>query len=138
MFSQSGTNTPISSGFNAVQYHEQLGETVTWIKDWYTPNLSNTSSDDAIAESVKLKGWFKTNINHKNTASLNANPHDTLDLNEWKYYKDVPITDHSNRSPSSVSNFVKDEEESKGMVSNKELESAIKFSSEEGQISGLG
>ncbi|EGW35161.1 uncharacterized protein SPAPADRAFT_48195 [Spathaspora passalidarum NRRL Y-27907] len=106
MFSKSGTNTPIPGGvahINKIQYHEQLDETITWIKDWYSPNLSNDLSDDAINDSVRLKGWYKTNINHKNGNSLAYNPDDVLNLNEWKYYTESTSMTDSNQSSSSDS-----------------------------------
>lgn len=138
MFSQSGTNTPIPSNVNVVQYHEQLGETVTWVKDWYSPNLTSNSSEDGISDSVRLKGWFRTNMNHKNSSSLSYSHQDVLDLNQWRYHKTSIHAVESTNSVSDSTGLVDTNEESQAKVSSKELESAIKFSAEEGLISGLG
>ncbi|RLV92546.1 hypothetical protein JA1_003084 [Spathaspora sp. JA1] len=124
MFSKSGTNTPVPGGATAsnlhkIQYHEPLDETITWIKDWYCPNLSNDLSDDAINDSVRLKGWYKTNINHKNGNVL-YNPDDVLNLNDWKYYRDTPMSkETSGQTSSEDSNMDIDEV--------KKLGAAIKY-----------
>lgn len=107
MFSKSGTNTPNpGASYNKVQYHEQLDETITWIKDWYSPNLSIDLSEDPMNDAVRLKGWYKTNINHKSHKHpLNYNPVDALDLNEWRYYKESEQTEgNSNNNSSGSSN----------------------------------
>lgn len=143
MFSHSGTQTPVSASYqqqlqphqlqNKVQFHEQLDETITWINDWYSPNLINNSnvkeinysksgqfvsysvdtnkthqgqsnrvsainnfeeesSTPAINDSVRLKGWHRTNLNHKqgdnNENSNNLNPNDVLDLTKWRYFNE--------------------------------------------------
>ncbi|KAG7665461.1 uncharacterized protein J8A68_001149 [[Candida] subhashii] len=126
MFSKSGTNTPNpSSSINKIQYHEQLDETITWIKDWYSPNLSTDplSQEDAMNDAVRLKGWYKTNINHKNSKNqLTYNPVDTLDLNQWRYYKEIDNTS-TNIDNDSSTNETNDD----NMEIDKELGSAIRF-----------
>ncbi|KAK6200095.1 uncharacterized protein RJT21DRAFT_40256 [Scheffersomyces amazonensis] len=161
MFSNSGTSTPVLSNntttmqYNINPHHEPLDDTVTWVKDWYSPALTTSAQDDgtSLVESVKLKGWFKTNLNHKKPNRNNYNPNDILDLNQWKYYKGVPITDHSRKS--SIVDIIdgnsndSDEEYSNRNInkignlgeessSTAELAAAISFKNDEGQISGLG
>ena len=144
MFSHSGTQTPVSASYqqqsqphqlqNKVQFHEQLDETITWINDWYSPNLINNNtirdanynksgqfvhysvdtnkghqghsnrvstinnfeeenSTPAVNDSIRLKGWHRTNLNHKHGESNehynNLNPSDVLDLNKWRYFNEV-------------------------------------------------
>ncbi|KAK6460655.1 hypothetical protein DFJ63DRAFT_320802 [Scheffersomyces coipomensis] len=157
--------------------HEPVDDTVTWVKDWYSPTLvSSQSKDDdstaSLVDSIKLKGWVKTNLNHKllnqSSSSSNSNvynPNDILDLNQWKYYNGVPITDHSRKSSivDRVLDNDDDEEDDEGSNANnndedieddeddtmsfmetdnyiatsKELKSAISFKNDEGHISGL-
>lgn len=122
MFSASGTNTPIP--FNAnTPFHEQLGETVTWIRDWYSPNLDLES--ETTIDTVKLKGWYKTNINHKNNPSIKLSVDDTLDLESWKYLPPIQVVVEE-KPPT------KEEKEAKD-----DLKTAISEETEEGGISGL-
>lgn len=53
-------------------FHVQLGENVTWVNDWYSFDNAN------------LKGWVKTNVNHKSGVKLE--PTDIIDLSKWKYH----------------------------------------------------
>lgn len=86
MFSHSQSQTPIPT---QGQYHEKLAETVTWVKDWYIPQLP--SSSESIPQSIRLKGWFKTNINHKSSTQLRLSSDDVIDLSSWKYIKDTIV-----------------------------------------------
>ncbi|ODV77552.1 uncharacterized protein CANTADRAFT_23667 [Suhomyces tanzawaensis NRRL Y-17324] len=122
MFSASGTNTPIPGG--AAAYHDQLGENVTWVKDWYNPATSYDANGEGTLDTIRLKGWFKTSTSHKNNASVKLEANDVLDLSQWKYFKEVKVE----QKP----------EEVKEVKVDKDLESAISFNKDEGQISGLG
>ncbi|RCK55899.1 hypothetical protein Cantr_05785 [Candida viswanathii] len=166
MFSQSGTQTPVPSSqhgnqLQKIQFHEVLGETVTWVNDWYLPNLSNSPSrhidtttaattgaaaaaaaaavlsqaglaeDDsatpAISDSIRLKGWHKTNINHKQSSNV-LNPNDILDLSKWKYFKDpVAETEEDKTSNGAEITEVKKEEHVVGGGSGGVLGEVISF-----------
>lgn len=131
MFSQSGTQTPVPSSqhgnqLQKVQFHEVLGETVTWVNEWYLPNLITSSNlgesnvivnqpsleDDsatpAISDSIRLKGWHKTNINHKQSNNV-LNPNDILDLSTWKYFK-TPMVDETQIPSNGTETPIKKEE----------------------------
>lgn len=121
MFSHSQSQTPIPSG---IQYHEKLAETVTWVKDWYTPQL--TLNTENVPNLIRLKGWYKTNINHKAGTSLRLSEDDVLDLSNWKYGHSTPqevnvVDNQVNHTP----------------VTN-ELKEALVMKNEEGEIRGLG
>lgn len=131
MFSASGTNTPIPYNANT-PFHEQLGETVTWIRDWYSPNLDLES--DSTIDTVKLKGWFKTNINHKNDPSIKLSINDTLDIEKWKYLPPVEKKVVVEAEEKKVEADEKVEEETE---LSKELLSAISMETDEGGIAGL-
>ncbi|WLF77136.1 hypothetical protein PVL30_000845 [Lodderomyces elongisporus] len=110
MFSQSGTGTPVpTNAKNApVPIHDTIGDSVTWVYDWYSPNF-NEANTGAIVMSktgresteiqylnnnnigpLQLKGWFKTNHNHKSGfAKYDQDANATLDLTEakWQYMR---------------------------------------------------
>lgn len=111
MFSVSGTSTPVPN-FITVTHHEQLGPNVTWINDWYS------------IDNVALKGWFKTNINHKNNPSVRPDDRDILDLNEWRF------------QPQLNQWYLPETEEKP--TEDKSFEAAITLLKDEGEISGLG
>lgn len=119
MYSHSQSQTPIPSG---ISYHEKLAETVTWVKDWYTPQLTLTSEN--VPNLIRLKGWFKTNMNHKAASTLRLSQDDVLDLANWKYGHHIP-----------QEIVVEEVKETPGAS---ELKEALEMKNEEGGISGLG
>ncbi|KAL6453277.1 hypothetical protein SBY92_004844 [Candida maltosa Xu316] len=151
MFSQSGTQTPVPSSqqpqAHKVQFHEILGETVTWVNDWYLPNLTNSPTPivalnttevnlpanldedratPAISDSIRLKGWHKINKNHKQDTAV-LNPNDILDLTKWKYFRE-PLRDDDDEGPVEPENPIKKEE------AVREFGEAIKFDKEDNQF----
>ena len=62
----------------------------TWIFTNSPPQLDGLES---------LKGWQKTAVDDSNDPSLRFNSDDVIDLNSWKYHKEVPIVDHTNKTP---------------------------------------
>ncbi|CAK9435513.1 uncharacterized protein LODBEIA_P02400 [Lodderomyces beijingensis] len=110
MFSNSESNTPAPTSKNAtVPIHETIGESITWVNDWFSPNfnslntsnmlLSNAGSESCEpqylnsnnANSLQLRGWFKTNHNHKPGDFKTQEGHDFLDLSssKWRYLKNL-------------------------------------------------
>lgn len=154
MFSQSGTQTPVPSSqhgnqLQKIQFHEVLGESITWVNDWYLPNLCNNSNqldstisniptantttttttsssslnqtgldDDigtpAISDLIILKGWHKTNINHKQSNNI-LNPNDILDLSKWKYFK-IPVIEEPENTTNGSENEIKKVEQTGGVL----------------------
>lgn len=120
MFTASQSQTPVPS---AAPYHEKLAETVTWVRDWYTPDLSSTS--DNVPSLIKIKGWFKTNINHKAATSLKLSQDDVLDLSKWKYLPPPPPVEIKEPEPVET-------------TATTELKDALITKDDEGEINGLG
>ena len=106
---------------------------MTWIRDWYSPNLDLES--DSTIDTVKLKGWFKTNINHKNDPSIKLSINDTLDIEKWKYLPPVEkkvVVEAEEKKVEADEKKVEEETEL-----SKELLSAISMETDEGGIAGL-
>ncbi|KAI5969946.1 hypothetical protein CANMA_000986 [Candida margitis] len=91
MFSQSGTNTPVPSSRNVpIPIHDTIGESITWINDWFSPDFNHADKGEEIqnANSLQLKGWVKTNQNHKsNTLRNGLNSYIELNQSKWSYLK---------------------------------------------------
>ncbi|CAH6720672.1 hypothetical protein CLIB1444_04S05336 [[Candida] jaroonii] len=86
----------------------------TWINDYFKPGLD----DSPIPDTIKLKGWFKSDLGNKKQFVINDK--DVLDLSKMKYYEEVPIVNHS-----------EDKEEKE------ELNKGLTTKSEDDQISSL-
>lgn len=119
MFSQSQSQTPIPAG----NYHEKLADTVTWVNDWYVPALSS-NNETTMASLMRLKGWFKTNKQHKVINDLAIQDNEVLDLSQFPYLLVVEATE-----------VLPEEEEPKEKL---ELQNALSLDKDEGQILGLG
>ncbi|KAG7194694.1 uncharacterized protein KQ657_004371 [Scheffersomyces spartinae] len=112
MYSRGSTATPAPA-----RRHEALSERVTWVNDWYTPDMG--SGDGSIPSELKLKGWYRVSSGHTTQASLQLSQDDSLSLQNHAYMKTV-------------------EEEQQPTEVKSDLGTAMSMKSEEGQISGLG
>lgn len=122
MFSHSQSQTPIPAG----NYHEKLAETVTWVKDWYVPVLLSNNENN-MANSMRLMGWFKTNMSHKQVTDLTINDNDVLDLNQFPYQQSETVAEK-----------VETGEDTTLGLDKLELHNALSLDKDEGQILGLG
>lgn len=127
MYARSSTNTPAPPR----RRPEQLDSSITWVNDWYIPDSFSVLEGKSIPFNLKLKGWYKTDMDHSSNQFRNFNHDDALDLNKWKYYSEVPIIDHNALSG-------KDEASGLGEEMKSNLSSVVTFQSDESQISGIG
>ncbi|KAI3405820.2 hypothetical protein KGF56_001427 [Candida oxycetoniae] len=131
MFSQSGTNTPVPSSKNnaPLPIHDTICESITWVNDWFSPSFINVNTVSFSTEnqagngstdpqfignntgsSLHLKGWFKTNQNHRQDTLKQAPINSCFDLtsSKWKYLKttttneDVTDSDELDKDTESV------------------------------------
>ncbi|KAI5951627.1 hypothetical protein KGF54_004701 [Candida jiufengensis] len=89
-------NNPFSNNMTNGNYNIDTNNGST-INDSTTANTTNIQNDNLQNfNSLKLKGWFKTNFNHKsNTFKQQILTNDSylnLNSNKWKYLKDSSIT----------------------------------------------
>ncbi|CUM53171.1 uncharacterized protein AC631_04876 [Debaryomyces fabryi] len=99
MISRSASETPAIRGGSFTPGPSHMNSSITWVKDWYIPEITNTSFQNNGGsfepQSIKLKGWHRTSVDSNNNPAVKFDSDDTLDLNNWKYYKVVAITNHS-------------------------------------------
>lgn len=99
MLSRSTSETPGIRAGSFTPGSTRMNNPITWIKDWYTPEVNSppfqSNGPNFEPQSIKLKGWHKTNVDSNNDPAVKFDSADTLDLNNWKYYEEVTITDHS-------------------------------------------
>lgn len=130
MISRSGSETPMSKAGAFTPRPDHMNSSITWVKDWYAPETSNISTPNS--GGLKLKGWHKTNVNSNNDPAVKFEARDTLDLNSWKYYKEVAIVDHTQTESETIGdNQISNDEPSK-----EELGSALNVK-DEGEIVSL-
>lgn len=60
-----------------------------WVNDWYVPESFENVND------IKLKGWHKVTVTNENHPQVSLSGKDVVDLNNMKYYEEVPILSHS-------------------------------------------
>ncbi|CAI5756673.1 unnamed protein product [Candida verbasci] len=126
--SQQDTDTPQpqSQPQSQPQYqiHEQLNDSITWVKDWHSPFIKHQRILEQDSP-IKIKSWYKTNINHKNLSDNNLNYF--LDLTKFKYFKNVDIDLNSNNSSDNQSQKSEDHHSAE----NQEFSNAIKLHNNE-------
>lgn len=109
MFAKSATPaTPIARPKN---------ESVVWVNDWYSPQLSTSTPE------LKLKGWIKRSDNEKEPEISVAN--EFVDLETAKYYEE-PV----------VEEVVQPEVQQTGS-DNADLKLALSIDKKDDQISSL-
>lgn len=145
MISRSASETPAIRAGSFTPGPNHMNTSITWVKDWYSPDVNNTSFQNNGGsfepQSIKLKGWHKTSVDSNNNPAVKFDSADTLDLNNWKYYKEVAITNHSedgigpgNSLSEDVSKNGVDEDNT---VSKDELSSALSIKNQDEEIVSL-
>lgn len=87
--------------------------------------LSNNENN--MANSMRLMGWFKTNMSHKQVTHLTINDNDVLDLSQFPYQKSDQVVEK-----------IEVEEATSLGLDKLELQNALSLDKDEGQILGLG
>lgn len=137
MISRSASETPAIRGGSFTPGPSHINNSITWVKEWYSPEINNTSFQNNGGSfeprSIKLKGWHRTIVDSSNNPAVKFDSADTLDLNNWKYYEVVAITDHSGDKGASENN----NGESDDIASKDELSSALSIKNKDEEIVSL-
>lgn len=137
MLSRSTSETPAlrAGSFTPVPNH--MNNSITWVKDWYTPKITNTSVQNSGGSfeppSIKLKGWHKTIVDSNDNPAVKFDSADTLDLTNWKYYEEVAVTNHSGDEDVSEN----DMNEGDNPTSKDDLSSALSIKNQSEEIVSL-
>ena len=107
-----------------------------WVNDWYIPDSFENISD------TKLKGWHKVAINKDNNPEITMGAKDIVDLNNMKYYEEVPILSHNEvvQLEEVKTEEIKTEEKLEKDANTEtkaQLGTALNMEVEEGQVSSL-
>lgn len=145
MLSRSASETPAIRAGSFTPGPSHMNTSITWVKDWYSPDINNTSFQNNGGsfepQSIKLKGWHKTNVDSNNNPAVKFDSADTLDLNNWKYYEEVAITNHSGDEGVSGNGISEDVPENgiseDSTVSKDELSSALSIKNQDEEIVSL-
>ncbi|CCE86592.1 Piso0_005089 [Millerozyma farinosa CBS 7064] len=120
--------------------------TVTWVNDWYVPTSDNSASVGGATNNnvnFKLKGWHKERQYDAASTPRKFDSGDILNLDTWKYYKEVPILKHT---PDDDQEYSGKEEEKKwgalgsdNEVAKKDLGTALSVNNKDemGTLSGI-
>lgn len=135
MISRSTSETPGIRAGSFTPGPSHMNSSVTWVKDWYTPEISSMlfQNNGASFESVKLKGWYKTSVNINNSPAVKFDSDDVLDLKNWKYHKEAAKPEHSEEDV--AVNDVK--ENGSSSTTKDELSSALSIKNKEEEIVSL-
>lgn len=115
MFTKSATPaTPVT------RPKSHINDSVTWVKDWYSPLEYNAGAPP----NLKLMGWLKKNNSEADQESATISS-DVLNLDNAKYYEE----------PAAVDEVV--EEVAQEPANNADLKLALSMDKKDDQISSL-